>query len=166
MVKHKINDYLRTGKISKIFREERERYLNFFSNSYKENLEHCKNNLEKFPRWAIISGYYAMHDITKLFLADNFNLKINFNVHQTTIEVFEELINNKEIVKMLNLGYKELLKMMNDLVSVKKERTNAQYYTGTKFMKEKYQKEALEFLTNLVLPFINEIKGIKNDKSN
>ncbi len=137
MVKDKISQYLKKGEIHNIFREEKERYLHFLSNAYKENLEHSKDNLIKFPRWAIISGYYAMHDLAKLFLADKFNLKINFNVHKITIEAFEELIHNKEIIKMLNLGYEELLKMMNDLRDAKKIRAHAQYYTGTKFMKEK-----------------------------
>jgi len=51
-------DYLfKTKKISRIIETERERYLNFFSNSYKENLEHCRYVLEKYPRWSIISGY-------------------------------------------------------------------------------------------------------------
>jgi len=43
------------GKVSKI--RELERYLNFFENSYKDNLSHCKRNVENFPRWSIISGY-------------------------------------------------------------------------------------------------------------
>lgn len=166
MVNNRISQYLKKGAISNIFREEKERYLHFLSNAYKENLEHSKANIIRFPRWAIISGYYAMHDVAKLFLADKFNLKINFKVHKITIEALEELIHNKEISKMLNLGYEELLKMMNDLKDAKKIRTHAQYYTGTKFMKEKYQKEAKDFLKEIVFPFIEKIKVINHDKFN
>ena len=128
----KIDSLFKSGKISRIVETERERYLNFFSNSYKENLEHSQFIVDKFSRWSIISGYYAMHDITKLFLADKFSIKIDFNVHQTTIEVMNELIKDKEILKMLNLGYSEFIKLLNDLASARDKRTKAQYYTGTK----------------------------------
>ena len=159
----KIDILFKSGKISRIVETERERYLNFFSNSYKENLEHSKFVLNTFPRWSIISGYYAMHDVTKLFLADKFSIKIDFNVHQTTIEVMQELVKDKEIIKMLNLGYSEFIKLLNDLVNARDKRTKAQYYTGTKFMKEKYQKEAREFIDNTVILYINKIKLLKEN---
>ena len=133
-------DYLfKTGRISKIIETEKTRYLNFFSNSYKENLELCKFITERFPRWSIISGYYALHDLTKLFLADKFSIKIEFNVHQTTIDVFSILVKDKQLISMLNLGYNEFLNLLNDLATAKQKRTKAQYYTGTEFMKEKYK---------------------------
>jgi hypothetical protein len=156
-----INYLSKTKKISKIIETERERYLNFFSNSYKENLEHCKYNLEKYPRWSIISGYYSIHDLAKLFLADKFNIKVELNVHQTTIDIIKELIKDKQVINMLNLGYAEFIKLLNDLATAKKQRTKAQYYTGTKFMKEKYKEEAKIFLNNTVIPFIEKIKSIK-----
>ena len=121
----KIDSLFKSGKISRIVETERERYLNFFSNSYKENLEHSKFVINNFPRWSIISGYYAMHDVTKLFLADKFSIKIDFNVHQTTIEVMNELIKDKEILKMLSLGYSEFIKLLNDLVNARDKRTKA-----------------------------------------
>src|SRR4030042_1775632 len=141
-----INYLLKTKKISRIIETEKERYLNFFSNSYKENLEHCKDNIKKYPRWSIISGYYAMHDLTKLFLADKFSIKVELNVHQTTLDVIKELIKDEQIIEMLNLGYSEFIKLLNDLAIAKKQRTKAQYYTGTNFMKEKYKEEAKIFL--------------------
>ena len=156
-------DFLfKSGKISRIIETEKTRYLNFFANSYKENLEHCKFVLERFPRWSIISGYYAMHDLTKLFLADKFEIKVDFNVHQTTIEVLSGLIKEKKIIEMLNLGYKEFLKLLNDLATARSKRTKAQYYTGTIFMKGKYKKDALEFLNNLVVPYLTKINSMKN----
>ena len=159
----KIDFLFKTGKISKINEDEKQRYLDFFSNSYKENLEHCRFVLTAFPRWSIISGYYTMHDLAKLFLADRFAIKVNFNAHETTIEVLKEFIKDKEAIKMINIGYNEFLKLLNDLVTARSKRTNAQYYTGTKFMKEKYEKEAKDFLEKTVLPFIKRIKEVKND---
>jgi len=158
-----IEYYLKKGFISKIIETELPRYLNFFENTYKENLEHCKFNLNKFPRWSIISGYYAMHDLTKLFLADRFAIKIDFNVHETTIEVLKGLIKDKTAIEMINLGYAEFVRLLNDLAVARSKRTKAQYYTGVEFLKEKYKKEAEEFLKRTVLPFINKIKGAKDD---
>ncbi len=155
-------DYLfKAGKIGKIVETERDRYLNFFSNSYKENLEHCRYVIKKYPRWSIISGYYAMHDLAKLFLADKFSLKIELNVHQTTIEVLKELLKDKKIIEMLNLGYNEFINLLNDLATARKQRTKAQYYTGTKFMHEKYKQEAAVFLNKTAIQFIEKIKSLK-----
>ena len=159
---NKIDYLFKKKRISRLIETERERYLNFFSNSYKENLEHCRDVLEKYPRWSIISGYYSMHDLAKLFLADKFNLKIDYNVHQTTLDVLKELIKDKEIVKMLDFGYDEFIKLLNDLAVARKQRTKAQYYTGTKFMKEKYREEAKLFLEKTVIPFLAKIKEIRN----
>ena len=160
----KIEYFFKSKRISRIIETERERYLNFFSISYKENLEHCRFVIEKYPRWSIISGYYAMHDLTKLFLADKFSIKIDFNVHQTTLDVFKELIKDKEIISMLALGYDELIKMMNDLAVARKQRTKAQYYTGTKFMHEKYRQEARLFFDKTVIPFIQKLKSLKESE--
>ena len=147
-------------KISKISELELERYTNFFDNSYKDNLEHCKSNLDKFPRWAIISGYYAMHDITKLLLAKRFRIKIELEVHATTIKVLSELIKNKEILILIERGYKEFLSLANDLAEGKKERVKAQYYTGTEFMHKEYLKRAKSFYETAVLMYVEKIKEL------
>ncbi len=162
----KIETLINEGKVSKIKELELERYLNFFENSYKDNLEHCKQNIENFPRWSIISGYYAMHDITKLLLAKKFRLKIETEVHATTIKVLRELIKNKEILNLIERGYREFINLANDLSEAKKERIKAQYYTGTIFMKEEFRKRSKEFLITVVEPSlekINKLLGEKND---
>ncbi len=160
----KIDFYFRKGFASKIIETEAERYTNFFESTYKENFEHSKSNLESFPRWSIISGYYAMHDLAKLFLASKFRIKVDFNVHKTTISLFKEIIKDKEILNLLKVGYKEFLEMANDLAEARTERTKAQYYTGTQFMKEKYKEKAKIFLENSVIPFVDKLnKLLKND---
>ena len=156
----KIEILIDEGKISKINDLELERYVNFFENSYTDNLEHCKSNLDKFPRWAIISGYYGMHDITKLLLAKKFRVKIEFEVHSTTIKVLREVIKNKEINNLIEIGYKEFLTLANDLDEAKKERTKVQYYTGTKFVHQEYLKKANEFCNSVVLPCTEKIKEL------
>jgi len=155
----KIDTLFKSEKISRINELELERYLNFFENFYIENLEHCKKNLTEFPRWSIISGYYLMHDVTKFLIAKKFNIKIDFKVHLTTIQLLSELIKNKELIISLKRGYKEFLTLANELDEAKKERTKAQYYTGTVFMKEEYKKRAIEFLKNIE-DYINKIKEL------
>ena len=156
----KIETLLNEGKISKISELEIGRYVNFFENSYKDNLEHSKANLTKFPRWAIISGYYAMHDITKLLLAEKFRIKIEFEIHSTTIKVLKELIKSEEILSLIEKGYKEFLSLANDLAEARDERVKAQYYTGTAFMHEEYLKRANEFYESVLLVYLEKIKEL------
>lgn len=160
----KIEILIKEGKVSRINELELDRYDNFFENSYRDNLEHCKANQNNFPRWSIISGYYAMHDITKLFLAQKFRLKIELEVHSTTIKVLAELIRNKEILSLIKKGYKEFIILANDLAESKKERVKVQYYTGTKFMKEHYKERAENFIAETVLPYLEKIRKLLNSK--
>lgn len=160
----RIETLIDEGKVSKINELELGRYTNFFGNSYKDNLEHCRQNAENFPRWSIISGYYAMHDITKLLLAGKFRLKIEREVHATTIKVLRELIKNREITSLIERGYKEFASLAGDLAEAKKERTKAQYYTGTPFMKEEFRKRSKEFLINIVEPYIERISRLVGDE--
>ena len=136
------------------------RYTNFFENSCKDNLEHSKSVKESFPRWSIISGYYAMHDITKLLLAKKFRLKIELEVHATTIKALKELIQNKLLLELIEKGYEEFLFLANDLAEGKKERVKTQYFTGTEYMKEEYRKKAGEFLRVIAEPYIEKIRRL------
>lgn len=161
----KIDTLFEEGKISIISDLEIGRYINFFENTYKENLEHCKFNLSRYPRWNIISGYYAMHDITKLLISKKLKIKIDFEVHATTIKILREAIKNKELDTLLLKGYKEFLTLANDLEEAKKERTKAQYYTGTKFLKEEYTKRAAWFYEEIVLVYVEKIKKLLGGES-
>ncbi len=148
---------IKEEKVSRIRELEIERYINFFENSCKDNLGHCKATLQTFPRWSIISGYYAMHDITKLLIAKKFRLKIELEVHATTIKVLRELVKDKEATRLIENGYREFISLANDLAQAKKERTKAQYYTGTAFMKERFAKMSEEFLVDTVNPYLERI---------
>ncbi len=153
----KLDTLFKKRFISKISDLEIDRYINFFENSWKDNLEHSKKNIKDFPRWSIISRYYAMHDITKLLIAKQFMIKIDFKVHKTTIQILKELIKDKDLVKILKKGYQEFLNLANDLEEAKKERVKVQYYTGTEFLKQQYQKRAEDF-HNEILIYIDKIK--------
>ncbi|MBI2972046.1 MAG: hypothetical protein HYY37_06505 [Candidatus Aenigmarchaeota archaeon] len=116
-----VETLLKEGKVSRIRELEVERYINFFENSTRDNLEHCKATIKTFPRWSIISGYYAMHDITKLLIAKKFRLKIELEVHATTIKVLRELVKDKEVTKLIEKGYREFISLANDLAEAKRQ---------------------------------------------
>ena len=69
-------------------------------------------------------------------------VKIEFEVHATTIKVLKELIKSKQILDLIEKGYKEFLSLANDLAEAKDERVKVQYYTGTGFMHEEYIKRS------------------------
>ena len=156
----KIDILIREGKMSRIKELELDRYLNFFASSSQDNLEHCKAVLGTFPRWSIISGYYAMHDITKLLLAKRFHLKVELEVHATTIKALKTLVMEKALPAMLEQGYHEFKYLANDLAEAKKERVKTQYFTGTAFMKEAYRKRAHAFLAQTVEPYLRKIRAL------
>ena len=160
MVNNLFEKFLKKGRISKLNELEIERYVNFFDNSYRDNLEHSKENTENFPRWSIISGYYAMHDITKLLFAKEFRVKVELKVHETTIKLLKILIQDKELISFIEQGYNEFKNLANDLLEAKKERVKVQYYTGTEFMKEKYKEKATDFLQNIVMPYTEKVLGL------
>ncbi len=146
-------------KISRIRDIELERYLNFLESSYLDNLRHCETVLDSFSRWSIISGYYAMHDITKLFIVKKLGIKIDFNVHTTTIIVLEELVKNGKMSKLLEKAYEEFLTLASDLDEAKGNRVKVQYYTGSSYSSKIYLDEAREFLEG-VKSYIEKIKEL------
>ena len=156
----KIDILMREGKVTRIKELELPRYINFFENSHRDNLEHSKCVKESFPRWSIISGYYAMHDISKLLLAKKFRLKIELEVRATTIKVLAELLKNREIIGLIERGYNEFIFLANDLAEAKKERVKVQYYTGTEFMKDEYKKRAEEFLSSIAENYIEKVRRL------
>ncbi|MBU1199580.1 MAG: hypothetical protein KKF46_08445 [Nanoarchaeota archaeon] len=155
----KLDILFREHKISRIKETELERYTDFFTNSYKDNLMHAKANVNEFPRWSIISGYYAMHDISKLLIAKVYRLKIEQEVHATTIKVLRELIKDKETLKLIEAGYEQFKNLANELSDAKKERVKVQYYTGTDFIRKKYERMAKEFMSDADI-YLEKIRKI------
>lgn len=153
---------------------EREGYIRFHKNAYEEDLRHAEKNVLEFPRWSIISGYYCMHDLTKLFLAEKFGIKIaSPEIHVKAIEALEHFIKDDDL-RMKVLG---LLKDAKDiyysaerlkektlpalLKRGKQERGKAQYYSSdyTKETKTNSQK-ASYFLETIVTPYVELLRGL------
>lgn len=148
------------GKLTRIKETELGRYLQFFSASHQDNLGHAKGTAHTHPRWSIISGYYAMHDITKLLIAKLYRLKVEQPVHTTTIKALKAIIKDKETLQRLETGYDTFRALAEDLADAKKERVKVQYYTGTAFLKKKYERRAQEFLATTVEPYIKSINEV------
>lgn len=101
-----------------------------------------------------------MHDIAKLFIAKKFRIKIEKEVHSTTIKVLRILSKRKDLPKLLEIGYKEFKDLILELEIAKKERIKAQYYTGTAYLENVYRERAKHFLKNIVEKFLIKMEKL------
>jgi len=153
---------------------EQKNYIQFHEQAYEEDLKHAEHNSLKFPRWSIISGYYAMHDITKLFLAKKFNIKIvSPDIHAKTILAVEEVITNLELKTTLigllqeaKATYYNIERLKEKSLPLllkkgKQERGKAQYYTQDYHDKNDINaQKAVYFIEEIVKPYITLIRGL------
>jgi hypothetical protein len=153
---------------------EKENYLAFHRNASEEDLKHAEKNILEFPRWSIISGYYCMHNLTKLFIAERFNTKISSpEIHAKAIEALEHFIRDDALKEKLLVLLKEAKDIYYSaerlkektlpvlLKRGKQERGKAQYYSEdyTKESKVNSQKAAY-FLDKIVKPYVGLVKGL------
>lgn len=163
-------DFVELGSIKELEPFDKPFYLEFLEKSYKEDFENSKNVLLSSPKWSIISGYYAMHNITKYYLALKFNKKIGLpDVHEATINASKELIKNKEIKELIDIAifeFEEVIPIHYSLIGAKKERKNLQYYSdSSKKMQELTTQKASYFFNNITEKYIKLMELlIKNDK--
>lgn len=162
---------LRIKSIIKLNDTEKEDYLKFFDSTYKDNLDTAKDNIKKHPRWSIIAGYYAMHDLAKLFLAKRYNLKIVDRVHFATIIALSNVLreDEKELLKAMEMLKKAKEIFDENIVGIKpsevvlylkkgkSEREKAQYYHPKIDLKEVSVKASC-FLKDIAIPFIKLIE--------
>lgn len=153
---------------------EKLNYLDFHTTSYKEDLAHAEFVVLKFPRWSIISGYYTMHDITKLFLAKRFKVKIGSpQIHAKTIAAIDQFIKNNELKQRILPLLKEAQQTFYNverlkekiipllLKQSKKQREQSQYYCEDYSEKKSANaQKASVFLEQIVKPYIQIIEGL------
>lgn len=153
---------------------EKNNYVEFHERAYREDLKHSEKNIIEFPRWSIISGYYAMHDITKLFLAEKFNIKVSSpDIHSKTIDILEQTIKDSKLKERLLVLLKEAkttyynierLKEKTLPILLKKgkqERGKSQYYTQDFNIKTNINaQKSTYFLEEIVKPYIKLIQGL------
>lgn len=147
---------------------EKEDYLKFHRNSFREDIAHAEATASKFPRWSIISGYYAMHDVTKLFLAKEFGIKIvGQNTHGKTIQAITELINDPKLKSNIIFHLAKAKGIFFNAARLKEktiplllkkgreERVKSQYYTQDFTSPASASAaKALYFLDTIVKPYI------------
>ncbi len=152
--------------VTKLNEVERNLWIKFHEHTYKEDLSLAEEIADRYPRWAIISGYYAMHDITKLYLGKNYSIKISGqNVHKQTIDELKKVIEdkNRELIRLLETAEKEIKEIgINSipylLILGKKERGKAQYYSYSQRID--YSKKARWFLDEIVKIFVRAIENM------
>lgn len=150
--------------VTKLNEVERGFWIKFHDSAYKEDLSLAEKIVKEYPRWSIIAGYYAMHDLTKLYLGEVHNLKISGqNIHKQTIDELKRVIKdkeeNKKIIKLLETAEREIKEIGTDsipylLVLGKKERGKAQYYSFSQTRNIDYSKKAEWFFNEIVKVFV------------
>lgn len=152
---------------------ERKIWIGFHEFAYKDDLELCQKIVNQHPRWSIISGYYAMHDIAKLYLGKIHNIKISgLNVHRQTIECLKKVLKNNEnaekifsLLKIAENEFKELgVEDIPYLLKIgKKERGEVQYYSKDVFSDNKmYTEKAKKFFEEIVMVFVKIMEAMIN----
>lgn len=148
---------------------ERETWITFHETAYKEDLLLAGKITKEHPRWAIVIGYYAMHDIVKLYLGKIHNIKIiPPEVHRKTIDELRRVLieseEKRKILLLLEQAEKELLKFgveaIPDLLeTARTERGKAQYYSR-EFKKIDYSTKAQSFVDKIVKTFVKIMEGL------
>jgi len=153
---------------------ERENYLSFHATAYLDDLKHAEDVALKFPRWSIISGYYAMRDVTKLFLAVKFAIKISSpSIHEKTLDALREKVQDAQIKKMLLKLLDEAKdiyfnterlkeKVLPELLKQgRQQRGQSQYYTEDYAeARQANSRKAVYFLDTFVKPYVGLIEGL------
>ncbi|PIN70725.1 hypothetical protein COV93_00305 [Candidatus Woesearchaeota archaeon CG11_big_fil_rev_8_21_14_0_20_43_8] len=157
----------------KLTTEERERWIKFHHEAYKEDIEISEKLLLDSPRWSVISAYYAMHDISKLYLGKIHNLKISGDkVHAKTLFFISKYVklNSKKIIPLLEEAKKEYdaiassnIWIISRLLSKgRDERTKTQYYNAAKTDRSKIEhlQTAQYFIDNFMKPYMKILEGM------
>lgn len=153
---------------------EKQNYIEFHTAYYQDDILHAEFVAIKHPRWSIISGYYAMHDITKLLLAKQFGIKITSpQIHAKTIVAIEHFVRDIELkskllplLKEAKQTFYEAERLKEKIIPLllkqsKKQREASQYYSEDYSNKKSVNvKKSIEFLEQVVRPYIKIIKGL------
>ncbi|MGM5485438.1 MAG: hypothetical protein ACQEP1_06225 [Nanobdellota archaeon] len=154
-------------------REESKRWIDFHSSAYKEDREMSDKIMTDSPRWSIIIGYYAMHNISKLYLAKVHNLKVTGeSVHAKTIHFLSKYIKqeSERVLPLIQKAKEEFDAINSSNVHIvprllskgRDERTKTQYYDSEKSNKSESEimQTAQYFYDNFVVPYISIMEGL------
>lgn len=153
--------------------EETGRWIKFHEEIYKEDQKMANKVITDSPRWSIIMGYYAMHNVSKLYLAKIHNIKISGeNVHAKTLFFISKYAkqDTKKIIPLLEKAKKEYDAITSSNIWViplllskgRDERTKTQYYNTVKAERSimELMQAAQYFIGNFVEPYIKIMEGL------
>lgn len=154
---------------------EKESWIKFHENAYKDDLKHTEKDLIEFPRWSIISGYYSMHDITKLYLGKIHNVKIvGENIHSKTLKCLSKFIQDEkekekviELLKKAEISFFNVMRLEEKIIPLmlrkgKTERGKTQYYS--KDFSDTTSQKSVYFFDNIVKPYVGIMEGMLIEK--
>lgn len=157
----------------KLTTEETIRWIKFHEDVYKEDRKMANKVLIDSPRWSVIMAYYAMHNVSKLYLAKLHNIKISGQeVHAQTLFFISKYVKQeaKKIIPLLEQAKEEFDAITSSSIWIipqllskgRDERTKTQYYDTTKAEKSKMElmKAAQYFIDNFMNPYIKIIEGL------
>ena len=153
---------------------ERENFLLFHESAFKEDIELSRRIVADFPRWSIISGYYAMHDITKWYLGKRFNIKIGPpDIHGQTVRALEQFIEDPtlktRVIQLLRNAkdiYFDVERLKEKTLSAllkkgRQDRAKSQYYSSDFSHKSDLSvKRAGDFLKTIVEPYVRLVQEL------
>lgn len=156
--------------------KEREEWIWFHENAWNEDLKLAEELMLRSPRWSIVAGYYAMHDLTKLYLGKIRGWKVAGEfIHAKTIELLAEALRDepdrgkilglireaeKEIGEALRAHESTVVKLLR---TGRGERGKAQYYLGGKeenMFNANFSRKASYFLEKIVKPYAKIMEGM------
>lgn len=159
-----LKDYKEQGTVKDLIPSERQYYTSFLETTYNDNIKASEYLLIKFPRWSIISGYYAMHDISKLYLAKKYNFRFSQpQVHIAVIQALREFVKRKDIIGLIEKADREfnhIISLHLALMQGKEEREKSQYYTSVSVKPEVALEKASYFLERLAKPYLKLIREL------
>jgi hypothetical protein len=157
----------------KLTTEEASIWIKFHRDIYLEDQKMASKVLTDSPRWSIIMAYYAMHDVSKLYLAKIHNLKISGeDVHAKTLFFISKYVKQdaKKIIPLLEKAKEEYDAITSSSIWViprllskgRNERTKTQYYDTVKAEKSNIElmQAAQYFMDNFMKPYIKIIEGL------
>ncbi len=153
--------------------EEAQRWIDFHKSAYKEDMEISGKILTESPRWSIIMAYYAMHNISKLYLAKVHNIKISCqDVHAQTLFFISKYVKQEaeRLIPLLKKAKEEYDAITSSSIWIvpqllskgRDERSKTQYYDISKAGKSKIElmQAAQYFFDNFMTPYIKIIEGL------
>ena len=79
MIPNKIAEYKAQGILCELNQADKDKYIAFLECTIIDKLETAEKTIKKKPWDSITLGFYAIHDMTRLYLIKKYNVQITLN---------------------------------------------------------------------------------------